>query len=136
MKKVLNVIAALSVMVLLGITVNSAFAQDAPGFTVARMVVCEDVADREPVGAGETFPLSLGAVYGYLEAKDIDADTEIRFVWMHNDIQTAVVPLTIRKGNRWRTYSSKKLGNRTGAWKVELQDTEGTVLKTVAFTVE
>ncbi len=114
-----------------------AMGQDAQGsFTIARLVVSEGVIDREPSGVGEVFSLSLGKVYCFLEAKDIDADTDVHFVWYHEGIQRADVPLVVRKGSRWRTFASKKLGNWKGAWKVELQDAEGTVLKTVDFSVE
>ncbi|MFC1524543.1 DUF2914 domain-containing protein [Thermodesulfobacteriota bacterium] len=137
MKSTIRALSALlTVVVLSMLTHTIAFGRDGTSFTVARMVVCEGIENREPVGVQETFPLSISSVYCFLEAKDIDADTEVRFVWSHEGIQRAIVPLQLRKGMRWRTYSSKKLGNWKGNWTVELQDAEGTAIKTVQFTVE
>lgn len=130
------VIGVLCVALLAVLTAPAAFGSDSAGFTISRMVVSENVENREPVGESESFSLSMGSVYCFLEAKDIDADTDVHFVWYHEGDQKADVALTIRKGNRWRTYSSKKLGNWKGAWKVELQDSDKTVLKTVEFNVE
>ncbi len=114
----------------------AAFSMDEPGFTVARMVVSEDVVDREPVGTGELFSTSHEKVYCFLEANDIEQDKEVNFVWYYDDTEIARVMLTLRQGSRWRTYSSKNLVGQKGAWKVELQDDSGIVHNSVSFTVE
>ena len=106
------------------------------GFNIARLVIAGSVEDLEPVGAVNAFSSSTEKVYCFLEAKDIVEDTEIALLWYHEGTNKAVVKLTLRKGSRWRTYSSKKLGGLTGAWTVELQANDGNVLETVAFTVE
>ncbi|MBL0715007.1 MAG: DUF2914 domain-containing protein [Desulfosarcina sp.] len=36
----------------------------------------------------------------------------------------------------WRTYASKKIGDRQGNWKVYLQDKADQILGTVQFVVE
>jgi hypothetical protein len=48
----------------------------------------------------------------------------------------AIVNLPLKKGAKWRTYSSKRLGGLKGEWKVELQDADSNLLQTVGFTVE
>ena len=110
--------------------------QESPGFTIAQMVVCENVENRSPVGEAEVFPASTPKVYSYLEAKDIVEDTNVSFVWHFEENQVAKVDLTLRKGSRWRTYASKNIATFKGDWKVELQDASGKVLKAIAFRVE
>jgi hypothetical protein len=110
--------------------------QAAPALTIARMVVCESVENREPVGEAEVFPATTSKVYSYLEAKDIAEDTNVSFVWYFEENQVAKVDLTLRQGSRWRTYSSKNVATFKGDWKVELQDSNGKVLKAIAFRVE
>lgn len=105
-------------------------------FSVSRLVTAMNVEDREPVGESGTFAASVGTVYCFLEAQDIREDTDITFVWYAHDSEVASVTLPLRQGARWRTYSSKNISGRTGNWKVELQDSAGTVMKTVEFTVE
>lgn len=130
------VMVAAAILVMSMAVVPSAFSMDDPGFTIAHMAVSENVVDREAVGIGEIFPVSLEKVYCFLEAKDIQQDTEISFVWYHAGNEVARVALTLRQGNRWRTYSSKNLAGLKGDWKVELQDATGIVHNTVSFTVE
>ena len=105
-------------------------------FTIYRMMIAGSVEDREPVGVVDAFAASTDRVYCFLEARKISEDYPVTFVWYHGEKKMAGVELTLRQGSRWRTYSSKRLGGLTGDWKVELQDSEGTVLHTVGFTVE
>lgn len=104
--------------------------------TINRFVICQDVENHEPVGITNTFSADTEAAYAFLEARDVSADVEVDFVWYHGNEELARVPLSIRKGYRWRTYSSKKLAGRTGQWKVEIQDQTGAVLSSLDFTVE
>lgn len=142
MKKFLSIIAILSFTLI----TSSAFLSEAgaqmasdegaPAFTVTRLLIAGAVEDREPVGVVNAFAASTEKVYCFLEANDVSADTTVSFVWYHNDQETAAVSLQLGKSKRWRTYSSKKLGGRTGEWKVELQDAAGNVIDTTTFTVE
>ncbi len=111
-------------------------ATNTEGFTIARFVIAGSVENLEPVGAVNAFSSSTEKVYCFLEAKDIAEDTEIALLWYHEGTNKAVVTLPLRKGSRWRTYSSKKLGGLTGAWTVELQANDGNILESITFTVE
>jgi hypothetical protein len=107
-----------------------------PLFQVARLVIAGSVDNREPVGVVDAFAASTEKVYCFLEATQIREDTTARVAWYHGERTMAVVDLSLRKGKRWRTYSSKKLGGNTGDWRVEIQDVEGNVLQVIGFTVE
>ena len=104
--------------------------------TINRFLTCQGVEDREPAGATTSFAAGTEKAYAYLEATGISSDVEVSFVWFHENQEVARVPLSIRQGNRWRTYASKKLTGRTGAWRVEIQDATATILAAVDFTVE
>lgn len=110
--------------------------ESAPAFSISRFLIAGGIENREPVGVANAFPASTEKVYCFLEAGNITEDTKVRFVWYHGDENVAEVELMLGKGPKWRTYASKKLGGRTGAWKVELQDADGNVLDSAAFTVE
>ncbi len=109
---------------------------NAPVFSVARMLIAGSIESREPVGAVSVYASSTEKVFCFLEATDITEDTEVSFVWYHEDREMAVVTLPLKKGQKWRTYSSKKLGGLTGSWKVELHDAGGDVILDVGFIVE
>jgi hypothetical protein len=117
---------------------SSAIAQEGGSalMTISRFLTCQAVEDHEPVGSTDTFTAGTETAYAYLEATAISADVAISFVWYHGSNEVARVPLSVRQGNRWRTYSNKKLAGRTGAWRVEIQDSTSAVLASVDFTVE
>ena len=100
----------------------------------ATAVICTGVKDRAPEGAAAKFPVEVGQVYCFTEAKDVSG--KIVHVWYHGDKEIGRVDLPI-KAERWRTWSAKKvMPKQTGAWKVEVQDGAGKVLATANFTVE
>ena len=107
-----------------------------PGFIINRMVMCERIADKEPVAIADTFSANTEKVFCFLEAKEIKHDTTVSFVWYFEDKEMARVSLPLTKGMRWRTYSSKKLAGLKGNWKVELQESSGIVLNSVSFQVQ
>jgi hypothetical protein len=112
------------------------FAMDEPLFHIKSMVTSQNVLDREPVGVAETFPPGTERVYCFLEALNIEEDTEVTMVWYHNDREVARVTLPLVKGPRWRTYASKNVIGLPGAWSVDLLESSGIVLNTLPFTVE
>lgn len=105
------------------------------GFAVSRMVVCEGVKNREPVGAGEEFGTDVGEVYAFIEAVNIAEDTQVTFIWYHGGEEISRFGLPLRKGPRWRTFASKDIRRRPGDWNVELRDAEGARAGAVSFRV-
>ncbi|MFH1985194.1 MAG: DUF2914 domain-containing protein [Pseudomonadota bacterium] len=130
----LAIIVGVAAMTMPIIGISSARAEGGP-FTIARLEMCTGVENREPVGVTDTFTADIGIVSAFLEARDIPAETTVSFVWFHGDEEVARVPVKIGQSGRWRTHSSKKLGGRIGAWKVEIQDAQNALLGTAAFTV-
>lgn len=116
--------------------VTAARAQDGPGFDVARFVVCEGVSDREPVGVTNTFQAETEKAYAFLEARNIEANGEVDFVWIHEGVELDRIRLKLGAGPRWRTYSAKSLHGRVGNWRVELQGMDGKVITSADFKVE
>ncbi len=105
-------------------------------FKIARFMIAGSIEDREPVGIVNEFAASTEKVYCFLEARDIKADTEVNFVWFYGDREMARVTLPLKKGLRWRTWSSKRLGGLKGKWRVELRDSNDQILRVATFTVQ
>jgi hypothetical protein len=98
------------------------------------LVIATAVEDREPVGAGETFPADVGQLFAWMRVTN-GADSTLRVVWTHGDHRSEV-PLQVG-GSPWRTWSSKQIPpDWTGSWTVEVQDADGTVVASTTFTVE
>ncbi|HZV47585.1 MAG TPA: DUF2914 domain-containing protein [Thermodesulfovibrionales bacterium] len=134
------IILAFVVIVSLGIT-SPAIGQEkaekgAQLFSILTMVVAEDVQDRQPVGVAETFPVSTEKVYCFIEATNIEEDTEANFVWYHEGKEMRTFTLPLMEGPRWRTFAYKNLYGLTGNWKVEIKDKTGNSIKSITFKVE
>lgn len=112
------------------------FATGSTAFTVERLVIAESVQDREPVNVTEKLSAGTENAFCFLEARSIAQDTEAVFVWYRNNEVVAKVMAPLGQGQRWRTYSSKKLNGQAGDWRVEVQDKDGNIMDTVNFIVE
>ncbi|MBI5469310.1 MAG: DUF2914 domain-containing protein [Deltaproteobacteria bacterium] len=112
------------------------FATGGTAFTVERFVVAESVHDREPVNVTEKIPASAENAFCFLEVRSIAKDTDAVFIWYKDNEVVSKVRAPLGQGQRWRTYSSKKLNGQAGEWKVEVRDNDGNVMDTVNFTVE
>ena len=139
-----RITARLSLVLLLAATLTALLCPATPSraeektasLTINRLIVCSGVENHEPVDNVSTFPAGTEMAYAFLEATNITRDVEVSFVWLHDGNEVARVILPIRQGSRWRTYSSKKLAGLSGAWRVEVQDSNSTVLAATDFTLE
>ena len=105
-----------------------------PAAEVADAVMCLGVQDREPVHAGDSFSSDVGKVWCWSKIKDGKGEV-IKHAYYHNDKEMAVVELSIGSP-LWRTHSSKRiLPGWTGPWRVDIIGEDGTLLKSLAFTI-
>jgi hypothetical protein len=110
-------------------------AQAAPVLAVAEAVVTSSVADRQPTDTLTTVAANAGTVYCWTRITGATAEVQISHVWYRGDAEVARIQLRVA-GSPWRTWSSKKfIPEWTGAWRVDIVGPDGTVLKTVSFTV-
>lgn len=99
-------------------------------------VIATDVKNRAPVGAAETFSATVGKLYCFTKVVGAKEPTEIKQVWFFNNNKVASVTLPV-KAITWRTFSSKTIPQETkGDWRVEIQSSDGTVLKTLNFKIQ
>ena len=105
----------------------------AASISVSDTVVCQDVVDREPIGAGEIFPNDIQTLYCFTRVTGAPDDTEIIHNWYFNKQLVSSVNLSVRSTN-WRTFSSKSISTeQTGNWRVEILTEEGNLLKQIYF---
>lgn len=97
-------------------------------------VLTRGLNGHEPADTVTTVPDSVGALYLWTRVSGAAGDT-VHHVWFHGDTQVADVALAVG-GSPWRTWSKKTIpSDWTGAWRVEVRDASGAVLKRVDFTV-
>jgi hypothetical protein len=112
----------------------SATAPAAQSAVTVEAVLARSVVDRAPQDTGVAFPAEVGELVLWTRVTGAAGQT-LNHVWFHGDTEVANVPLTIG-GSPWRTWSRKTIPvEAAGAWRVEIRDAAGTVLKQLDFTV-
>jgi hypothetical protein len=129
-------LVCLTILFVTGICIGAIARNDNESFAVERMVTTEGIEDREPIGLDTAFPADIDRVYCFLEARNIEHDTEVTFVWYAGDMQVAEITVPLQAGPRWRTFSYKTIGGVAGEWRVELLDENGNTVNSIEFTTE
>lgn len=109
-----------------------------PDSGVVRAQLALRVIDREP-GEPLQSPVNLGAgartVYYFTEFRNLRGQT-VTHRWEYDGRVMASIPFRV-EGNRWRVYSSKRIGdNQRGPWRVTAVDKAGAVLARAEFSAE
>ena len=125
----------LSLTVMFVLSLISPYMAEAADFTLNRFVLCHKVVALEPVNASDSFDRDTEKVYVFIEVINVSDDTNISIQWLYDGKETALIDLPIKKGDRWRTYSSKRIGIRYGKWEVRLLDNKGKLIEAQSFTV-
>ena len=102
---------------------------------VAVATICEAVIELEPIGTGVSFAASVGNLCCFTKIIGAQTPTQVVHVWYFGETERARVSLAVNAAS-WRTYSSKKIQvHEVGSWRVEVLDSEGSVLKVLQFTI-
>lgn len=99
------------------------------------IALCTEVQDREPVGEANTFAEDIGTVCCFTKIIGVEGESAVTHVWYHGDTEISRVELPVRSAS-WRTWSCKTIApEATGAWRVDVLDANGNVLKSATFTI-
>ena len=110
-------------------------AQETAELVVSVAAICKDVIDHEPVDSGTSFPATVGKLYCFTKITGAQSPTQVTHVWLFDGTERARVDLAVGAAS-WRTFSSKIIQeHELGAWRVDVLDPEGNVLKTLEFAV-
>lgn len=118
------------------VTQTKAAEQQAPSLKIVDAVIATGVENRAPVGAADTFSPTVGKLYCFTKVVGAKQPTEIKHVWFFDNKEVTSVTLPV-KAISWRTFSAKTIPqDAKGEWRVEIQSTDGNILKTLSFKVQ
>jgi hypothetical protein len=105
------------------------------GPTVAKIAICEEVAERAPVGEADAFASAIGKLYCFTSVVGADDETQLFHRWYVGDQLISEIPIAV-KSEHWRCWSRKTiLPQWQGACRVEITNEAGDVLATKEFTL-
>jgi hypothetical protein len=90
MKKYLTIIILMGLSMLASLSLAEVVpaegvVENRGAFTIARLLIAGSIENSEPVGIVNAFASSTEKVYCFLEARDIQEDSAVSFVWYHSD---------------------------------------------------
>jgi hypothetical protein len=128
-------LAFISLCLMYFLVPSSLISQAEPTLSVARLVVCEGIENREPTFSSMEFSPNVNQIYCFTEVLNAGDPTTITHRWYHGENLLAEVPLNVQ-GVRYRTWSTKQIvPQATGEWRVEVVDEAGSSLGEVSFRV-
>ena len=103
---------------------------------IEEWAIAPTIENRSPQGTAQSFPATVGTLYCFSKVIGAKEETSITHTWYCQDREMAEVILPVRSPC-WRTWSSKKIiPEWRGSWRVEVTAEDGTLLKSIDFTVE
>jgi len=101
------------------------------------VVFCREVADREPVETGDSFPADVDWLYCHVTLANNGEPTQIHHDWYFEGTLIERITLSIGASPRWRTWSAKKMGPAwVGKWEVVIKTEGGRELTRASFTLQ
>jgi hypothetical protein len=108
---------------------------ESTGIRITEMTVTSKIFKGNPVDSIKRISTSsVKALYCFTRIdSSTDEETSVRHVWYHDGEKVGEYALPV-KARGWRTYSKKFIAkDEVGTWRVEAQDREGNVLRSVDF---
>lgn len=102
---------------------------------LGKAVICESIENYQPVNPAVVFSMGRGEVFCFSEFDSVRVKAPIFHKWYKHDklIFTMRLVLTPPK---WSSFSRIQLRDADkGPWRVEIQDKDGSTLKTLRFSI-
>jgi hypothetical protein len=103
--------------------------------TLVEALMCEDIDSVAPKNPTVVFSVVRDKAVCFTSFDPVPEKTVIYHNWFYRDKPSARVKLSLRPP-RWSTFSSIKLRETDkGPWRVEVSDSEGTILHILRFSI-
>lgn len=110
---------------------------EASDLKITEMAVTTKVVKGHPIDSVRRISSSsVKALYCFTRfSAPKGTDTSVKHVWYRNNEAVGEEEMPVR-GTSWRAYSKKDVKKGvSGEWRCDVQDSDGSVLKSVSFTV-
>lgn len=109
---------------------------DDPDVSVIEAEICERIVAHKPVGVGDKFSSETKTLTCFTKIKS-SQEIGMKHIWYFNGKQSLEVPLKISASTGgWRAFSAKTMTpSCKGEWKVDIVTSNGTLIKSLPFTI-
>lgn len=125
----------LCVVLVLCLTVSGFSREGQPKMVLAQAVMCAGIENFQPVNPAVVFSISQGEVFCYSSFDPVYETSHIFHKWYKRDKLIFTMRLTLSPP-KWSSFSRIQIRDADkGPWRVEIQDENETVLKTLRFSM-
>lgn len=112
-------------------------ASTSANLSVSEAIICENVKNRMPAGAQNSFPWSVPRVYVWSLINAGKYPAKIRHIYYFGEQKISDVALNVRSYS-WRTWSYQTISDNRykGPWRVDIATADGQVLRRLYFEVK
>ncbi len=108
---------------------------DTPDMVLVQAEMCESIENYKPVNPAVVFSISQGELFCFSEFDPVLTKTHIFHKWFKQDKLIFTMRLTLSPP-KWSSFSRIQLRDADkGPWRVEIQDPDGSLLKTLRFSI-
>lgn len=123
------------VVILLFAAANVCSQQPDAKMKMVQAVICESIDNFKPVNPGVVFSISSGEVFCFSEFDPVFEKTHVLHQWYKKDKLIFTMRLTLSPP-KWASFSRIQIRDADkGPWRVEIHDADGTILKTLRFSM-
>ena len=99
--------------------------------------ICKNIENRQPINAGNIFFSSVDSLYCFTKIENNGNKKEVRHVWYYKNEIKSQIKYNIKKSKEYRSWTNKTINSKKiGKWKVEIQQSDGTVLGSIEFLIK
>lgn len=123
------------IVILLFAAANVCSQQPDAKMKMVQAVICESIDNFKPVNPGVVFSISSGEIFCFSEFDPVFEKTHVLHQWYKKDKLIFTMRLTLSPP-KWASFSRIQIRDADkGPWRVEIHDADGTILKTLRFSM-
>ena len=104
--------------------------------SVKDIKICKNIYKRTPVGSDVIFTNTVDSLYCFSRIQNPGAKTEVKHVWYYENKVMTQVRYNVKKSNIYRSWTKKTiLSSQVGKWRVDIQDSNGTIIGSKKFKI-
>lgn len=101
-----------------------------------KIVFCQRIVDRDPVGANDSFAATIGWVYCHTTVANNGEPTNVHHDWYYQDAFINRQTLPVGTSPSWRTFSAKQMSPAwIGKWEVIVRAENGREIGRQSFSI-
>ena len=104
--------------------------------SIKDLQICQFIKNRNPIGSNAYFSDNVDSLFCFTRMENLGGKQEVAHLWYYEDRLVGQVKYNIKRSNNYRSWTKKTiLPSQIGPWRVDVQDTSGTVLASKFFFI-